>query len=204
MNPLLSAAAQASVAFAMTNLDDIVILMLFFAQVNTTFRKRHIVAGQYLGFAALVGISLLGFVGALIIPRQWIGLLGIVPVAMGIRKLLRKAAHGDAPSVPSAGAISVWSVQTYGVAAVTLANGGDNIGIYVPLFAGRSIGSLAVVIAVFFVLVGVWCYVGYRLVRYPAVGRVLARYGERIAPFVLIALGVYILLESGALGLVFQ
>lgn len=50
----------AVVAFATTNLDDIFLLMLFFSQVNATFRSQHIVIGQYLGFAVLVGVSVLG------------------------------------------------------------------------------------------------------------------------------------------------
>lgn len=66
-------------AFAATNLDDLVILMLFFAQ-GDRLRRRDIVSSQYLGFGLLVLASLPGFFGSLILPRLWIGLLGIMPV----------------------------------------------------------------------------------------------------------------------------
>ena len=92
---------------------------------------------------------------------------------------------------------SVLNPQTYRVAAVTVANGGDNIGIYVPLFASSNLPSLGVILSVFFLLVGVWCYVAYRLTRQPAVAKVLTRYGRALVPFALIGLGIFILLESG-------
>jgi cadmium resistance protein CadD (predicted permease) len=73
-------------AFVATNLDDIVILSLFFSQVNAMFRNRHIVTGQYLGFSALVMVSLPSFFGSLILPEPWIGLLGIAPIMIGISR----------------------------------------------------------------------------------------------------------------------
>jgi len=197
-------------SFAATNIDDIVILMLFFAQVNSTFRRRHIVIGQYLGFTVLIFTSLPGFFGGLIAPKAWIGILGLVPIAIGVSRLVnRDNDEQDVQAVSgefnrSRADTSVLSIlgsllnpQTFNVAAVTFANGGDNIGIYVPLFASCDLASLGVILTVFFLLIGVWCYIAYRLTRQPAVAQVLTRYGKAIVPFVLIALGVFILIESG-------
>src|SRR3712207_1916009 len=88
MNDLVTAIPTGITAFIATNIDDLVILLLFFSQVSATFRRRHIVIGQYLGFAALVIASLPGFFGGLVLPRHWIGLLGLVPIAFGISRLL--------------------------------------------------------------------------------------------------------------------
>jgi cadmium resistance transport/sequestration family protein len=200
-------------SFAATNIDDIVILMLFFAQVNSTFRRRHIVIGQYLGFTVLIFTSLPGFFGGLIVPKAWIGILGLVPIAIGVSRLVnRDKDEQDEQDVQAVSGefnrsradTSVLSIlgsllnpQTFNVAAVTFANGGDNIGIYVPLFASCDLASLGVILTVFFLLIGVWCYIAYRLTRQPAVAHVLTRYGKAIVPFVLIALGVFILIESG-------
>lgn len=82
--------------------------------------------------------------------------------------------------------------QIYKVAAVTFANGGDNIAIYVPLFARGNWASLAV----FLVLVAVWCYVAQLLTRQKAIAHMITRYGQALVPFVLIGLGVWILIES--------
>jgi cadmium resistance transport/sequestration family protein len=195
--------ATATTAFISTNLDDILLLVMWFAQVNTTFRRRHIVAGQYLGFVATIAISLLGFAGALALPRSLVGLLGLLPIALGVRGLLRRSQpdDDDKPTLSDRNPLlaSLLSPQTYGVAAVTLANGADNVSIYVPLFASQRPAELTLIIVVFLLLMGVWCYIGYRLVRHPTMARLLAHYGGRLLPYVLIGLGVYIMWESGIL-----
>ena len=98
MNGLITAASTGLTAFTATNLDDILILMLFFSQVNAAFRKRHIVAGQYLGFTALVLASLPSFLGGLLLPRPCIGLLGLVPIAIGISRLVNANEENDPDS----------------------------------------------------------------------------------------------------------
>ncbi len=66
-----------------------------------------------------------------------------------------------------------------------------------PLFASSNLASLGVVLSVFFLMIGVWCYTAYLLTRHPQIVRILTRYGHAIVPFVLIGLGIYILMESG-------
>lgn len=204
MNELLTAISTGMTAFTATNLDDILILLLFFSQVNAVFRRRHIVFGQFLGFTALVLASLPGFFGRLIFPPDWIGMLGLLPIAIGLSRLLNpdtgdSEAEAELEQSENSFFSSFLSPQTYSVAAVTVANGGDNIGIYVPLFASNTLESLAVILAVFFAMVGVWCYAAYRLIQMRAIADTLTRYGNQLVPFVLIGLGIAILVKSGTL-----
>jgi cadmium resistance transport/sequestration family protein len=204
MNELLTAVSTGMTAFTATNLDDILILLLFFSQVNAVFRRRHIVFGQFLGFTALVFASLPGFFGRLIFPPDWIGMLGLLPIAIGLSRLLNpetddSEAEAELEQSENSFFSSFLSPQTYSVAAVTVANGGDNIGIYVPLFASNTLESLAVILAVFFSMVGVWCYAAYRLIQMRAIADTLTRYGNQLVPFVLIGLGIAILVKSGTL-----
>lgn len=214
MNDLGTAIAEGITAFIATNIDDIIILLLFFAQVDANFRRRHIVVGQYLGFTLLIFASLPGFFGGLVVPREWIGLLGLLPIAIGLKQLLNRQADTEdvqtvtsefAPSSPhhpkKSLLSSVLSPQTYKVAAVTVANGGDNISIYIPIFAGSTRIRLGVILGVFFLMVGVWCVVAFSLTRHPAIARALSRYGHAIVPYVLIALGLFILYERGSFSL---
>lgn len=203
MDGLVTAIPTGLTAFSATNIDDIVILSLFFSQVNSNFRRWHIVAGQYLGFTALVMASLSGFFGSLIVPQAWIGMLGIVPIAIGINSLLNRdddESDDEVETEPNNSVLAkIFSPQVYGVAAVTVANGSDNISIYVPLFASSTLASLPVILAVFFSMVGVWCYTAYRLTHLPAIASTLTRYGKNIVPFILIGLGVLILCKSHTL-----
>jgi cadmium resistance transport/sequestration family protein len=214
MNELGSAFLAAITAFVATNIDDIIILLLFFTQVDAKFRRRHIVFGQYLGFTLLIIASLPGFFGGLVVPHEWIGLLGLLPIAIGLKQLVDRQEDTTQvqtvtsdlePSSPSNSAVSflssVLNPQTYKVAAVTVANGGDNISIYIPLFAGNTLISLGVILGVFFVMVGVWCVIAYRLTRQPTIARVLSRYGHAVVPFVLIGLGLFIMYERSTFNL---
>jgi cadmium resistance transport/sequestration family protein len=207
MSDILATILAAAGAFAATNIDDIFLLAVYFTQVNATFRNRHIVLGQYMGFAAILGVSALGYLGALIIPEAIIGLLGFAPIYMGIRRLMQRQPDQPEPetvSVPAESAprtasigAALFSPQTYSVALVTFANGGDNISVYLPLFAGKTAAELGITLAVFALLIALWCYLGYRLGNYPTLSQLIKRYGRIIVPFVLIALGLYILAESG-------
>jgi cadmium resistance transport/sequestration family protein len=189
--------------FVATNIDDIVILMLFFSQTSDRFRPRHIIIGQYLGFTVLILASLPGLIGGLIIPRVWIGLLGLLPIIIGIKQLLDREREEETVQTVSQNdnfiallPFKFVNIQTYNVAAVTIANGGDNIGIYVPLFASNNLLSFVITLSIFYFLVGVWCLVAYLLTRQPSLAKLLSRYGHAIIPFVLIGLGIFILIES--------
>ncbi len=218
------AIAAGVIAFSATNVDDLLILTVFFAQAQR-FRWQQIVWGQYLGFMALVVASLPGFFGGMLVPKPLIGLLGLVPIAIGITQWCQRHAEttdelellagsevppeqpfGQSPASPLPGkgeslvarAIAhVLDAKTYSVAAVTFANGGDNIGIYVPLFASQSAASLMVILVTFLVMIAVWCVIARLLSSHPVVTHTLTRYGHVLVPIVLIGLGLYILMENG-------
>ncbi|MEH1890767.1 MAG: cadmium resistance transporter [Nostoc sp.] len=210
MSKLGTTFSEGIIAFIATNIDDIIILLIFFSQVDVNFRRRHILLGQYLGSTAIIIASLPGFFGGLVIQREWIGLLGLLPIAIGIQQLVyRKEETITVQTVSSdfsqststnpvlSFILSVLHPQTYKVAAVTVANGGDNISIYIPLFAGHDLASLEVILSIFFVMVGVWCAIAYFLSRQPTIAYILSRYGKAVVPFVLIGLGMFIIYERG-------
>jgi cadmium resistance protein CadD (predicted permease) len=87
------------------------------------------------------------------------------------------------------------------VAAVTVANGGDNIGVYVPVFATAGTGGLVVFAVVILVLVAVWCAAGRFFATRPIIARALSRWGHIVLPVVLIGIGLLILIAGGAFGL---
>src|SRR5215470_10926801 len=133
MGHVLGTIVTAVGVFAGTDVDDIIVLTVLFLAGRAAGRptKAHVIAGQYLGIAALVAVSAIAAVGLLIVPQRWIGLLGLAPIALGIRGLVAAATNRDSDTtVAAAGVLSV--------AAVTIANGADNLSVYIPLF--RTIG----------------------------------------------------------------
>jgi cadmium resistance transport/sequestration family protein len=182
------------VAFASTNIDDIFILMLFFA--NKEYKSKQVIIGQYLGITALITISLIGSLVGLLIEQKYIGLLGLLPVFFGIRSIVQLVLQEENKKELVTVNTSP-SAKTLSVAAVTFANGGDNIGIYIPFFSNLLMPQKAIMISIFLVMVGIWCFVAKYLSKHATVAGIVSKYGHIITPIVLIALGIYILYESG-------
>lgn len=87
------------------------------------------------------------------------------------------------------------------LAAITLANGGDNIGVYVPKFAAAGNVATAGYVAVFLFMVDAWCALGRHLASRPLVAKALSRWDHILLPIVLITIGTLILVQGGAFGL---
>lgn len=188
---LLSGAVGAAVVFAGTDVDDLLVLTVLFVSARTTGRPRawQIVAGQYAGIAVLVGVSAVAAAGLLLVPDPWPGLLGLLPIALGVRALLAPP-DADDPGVVR-GAL--------GVAGVTVANGADNIAVYVPVLRALGPGDAWVPLTVFAVLVAVWCAIAAWLGSRPRITRLVQRAGDRLVPIVFIGIGGVILVTSGVL-----
>jgi cadmium resistance protein CadD (predicted permease) len=194
--------SQAVGMFAVTNIDDIVILAFFFGRAAGHRRSTaNVVIGQYLGFAAILAVSILGALGARLLPDLVIPYLGLIPLGLGLRAAwctwdeLRRPDDEDAPPTRFGGS------GVFTVAAVTLANGGDNIGVYVPVFATAATTSLIVFAMVFPVLVALWCALGWFFATRPVIARTLSRWGHLLLPAVLLAIGIIILIKGHAFGL---
>lgn len=89
------------------------------------------------------------------------------------------------------------NVKMLQVSAVTFANGGDNLGVYIPLFLSMGILEIGLTIIIFMIMTGFWCILGYILVNNRIVGDKLESYGHLVLPLILILIGVGILLGGG-------
>jgi cadmium resistance protein CadD (predicted permease) len=190
---MIEAVLLAVAAFASTNIDDAFVLLAFFS--DRRFSVTQIVAGQYLGMTLLVAAGLGVAFAALALPSAYISYLGLAPIGIGINRLrivLGERKHGSAtPGVPASGKALA------SIISVTVANGGDNIGTYAPLFVQHDRIQNTVICLVFATMTGIWCFVGASLVSHPVVGKHIREWGHWVVPFVLIAIGGYILLKSG-------
>ncbi|WP_169079236.1 cadmium resistance transporter [Microcella alkalica] len=192
---MFSTIAAAAGMFAATNIDDIVVLtVLFLASTRGGPRPWQIVLGQYLGFSTLVAISVVAALGLTIVPDQWVGFLGMIPLVIGVIGLVRALRKGrDDDEAESA----LKAVGLLGVAGITIANGADNISLYTPVFRTISPTDTAITIAVFLVLVAVWCLLGRAIGTNRSITEMLERIEHWLVPAVFIGLGLFILIESG-------
>ncbi|HDR7778778.1 TPA: cadmium resistance transporter [Bacillus tropicus] len=199
------------IAFTSTNIDDIFILLVLFSQVKTgvckeedrTFQGKtkikelYIVIGQYLGFSVIIFLSIIGSLSSFFISISWIGLLGFVPIYMGIKGLFSLRSNKSNEVIDNT------SGSLFKVAAITLSNGADNISIYIPMFTSQSLEANFVTLIIFFCMIAIWCFISYTLLRAPILAKVLERNCHIIVPIVLIGLGMFILFRSNTIELLY-
>lgn len=190
-------------AFVATNIDDLVILIAFFAN-SYRFPLTQIVLGQYAGMGALLAIGIAGSLIALVVPNNLIGLIGFLPIGIGIKELLELLKNGDNNEVvlsakqplQSNGFLSAYLLPLLTVAAVTF-SGGEEIGVYTSVFATyHEASEIIIIVLAVMVLTGLWCMIAYWLVNHPISASSIKRIGTVALPFILIGLGVYILAEA--------
>jgi cadmium resistance protein CadD (predicted permease) len=181
----------AILAFASTNLDDLLLLIGFFA--IPAFRAREVVLGQFIGIGALTAVSAASALLAVALPTGKVGLLGLVPVALGAMRLwdARRGVDDDQKPAPAASAHNVFTVS-----AATIGDGGDNIAVYVPIFAAHAAHEQALIVGTFAILTALWCAAAHYLANHPALGAPIRRYGPRLLPWVLIAVGITVLTRT--------
>jgi cadmium resistance protein CadD (predicted permease) len=133
-------------------------------------------------FAAALAVSLLAWA----VPAEITVWLGALPILFGLGMLVHPSG-GEAPVPPAAGITAV--------ASTTIANGSDNLVVYIPLFATGSGSDIAVIGATFAVMTVLWCLAARWLAGHPAAGAPLRRYGPKAVPYVLVGIGLWILLR---------
>jgi cadmium resistance protein CadD (predicted permease) len=185
-------------AFVSTNIDDLFILMIFFATPRFSFYQ--IVLGQYVGMGSLIGVSLAGSLITLVLPRNLIGLIGLFPIVIGVKELLESHTKGDEKDDEKLANNLLQSKKTrlhfLTVAAITF-SGGEEIGIYTTLFAiNNEAGAIIILISVVMTLTAFWCFLANYLVKHSFPADIFRSIGSRVLPYVLIGLGIYILIEA--------
>jgi cadmium resistance protein CadD (predicted permease) len=179
--------AAAAGVFAGTNIDDLLLLTVLFlaARAGGGPTVRQIWAGQYLGSAALVVVSVAATSGLRVIPDRWVGLLGLAPLALGLRQLLGGRSGGNTPRRPATGVLAV--------CVLTVANGADNIAAYTPFFRSLTIPAALLAAGTFAVLVAIWLTVGSVLGSHPRAVSALDRFGHWLVPAIYLVIGLVLL-----------
>jgi cadmium resistance protein CadD (predicted permease) len=188
-------------AFASTNVDGFVLLVALYSRRD--LRAGDITLGQFTGLGLLVFASLVAAVGVLAAPGRWTAWLGLGPLALALRTLAAPASgatsdatFGAPSAVDDAGAAGrPQPAQVLTVALLSVAIGGDNLAVYIPLFAA-SRAEIPLYVTVFAVMAGLWCWIARRLAFRAAACRRIAAYGRMLLPIVLTALGCRILANA--------
>jgi cadmium resistance protein CadD (predicted permease) len=213
-----SLALLAIAAYVATNMDNLCVLLAFLAEPGA--ERRRVITGQYAGSLILVAGSLA--LGALLtgLPGAYVGLLGFLPIGVGLAKAWKRFGPGkgrqddaayDAagqpasavPTTPTGFASAGRGSSAWTVACMAIANGSDNLAVYVPLYASHSHSEGAFITLVFIVMIGLWCAGAVALVEHPLLGAPIRRYGTALLPLILLVIGVSVIAQHDTLRIVF-
>ena len=187
----LAIVATAAGVFIGSNIDDLIVLIvLFLAARRGKLPGSRIVAGQYLGYGLLVAGSIVIALGLAAVPQRWVGVVGFVPLGLGLWGLLGAIRHG--PEHQPVLARRLWAI-----AALSIANGSDDLSVYAPLLRTNSVGDDVLIVLVFLVMVALWCVLAWWLGTRRRVIRTLKQFGHWLVPLVFIAIGIVVIVDSG-------
>ncbi|WP_192944879.1 CadD family cadmium resistance transporter [Ligilactobacillus agilis] len=184
-----------------TSIDYLIVLIILFAQLSQNKQKWHIYAGQYLGTGLLVGVSLVAAYVVNFVPEEWmVGLLGLIPIYLGIRfAIVGESEEEEEEEIIERLEQSKANQLFWTVTLLTIASGGDNLGIYIPYFASLDWAQTLVALLMFAIGIIIFCELSRVLSSIPLISETIEKYKRIIVPLVFILLGLYIMYESGTI-----
>ncbi|HEM5097434.1 TPA: CadD family cadmium resistance transporter [Streptococcus suis] len=186
------------ILYSGTAIDLLIILMLFFAKRKSRKDIINIYLGQFLGSVSLILLSLLfAFVLNYIPSKEILGLLGLIPIFLGLKVLLLGDSDGEA--IAKDGLRKDNKNLIFLVAMITFAScGADNIGVFVPYFTTLNLANLIVALLTFLVMIYLLVFSAQKLAQVPSVGETLEKYSRWFIAVVYLGLGIYILIENNS------
>ena len=186
------------ILYSGTAVDLLIILMLFFAKRKSRKDIINIYLGQFLGSVSLILLSLLfAFVLNYIPSKEILGLLGLIPIFLGLKVLLLGDSDGEA--IAKDGLRKDDKNLIFLVAMITFAScGADNIGVFVPYFITLNLANLIVTLLTFLVMIYLLVFSAQKLAQVPSVGETLEKYSRWFIAVVYLGLGMYILIENNS------
>ncbi|HFE0699529.1 TPA: CadD family cadmium resistance transporter [Streptococcus agalactiae] len=186
------------ILYSGTAVDLLIILMLFFAKRKSRKDIINIYLGQFLGSVSLIFLSLLfAFVLNYIPSKEILGLLGLIPIFLGLKVLLLGDSDGEA--IAKDGLRKDNKNLIFLVAMITFAScGADNIGVFVPYFTTLNLANLIVTLLTFLVMIYLLVFSAQKLSQVPSVGETLEKYSRWFIAVVYLGLGMYILIENNS------
>ena len=192
---MMKAIVTVIVTYLATSFDEIPVLFLMYSKAKKKGEGKYITIGYFVGTFLLVGIGLLGAYGLLLIPSQWVvGLIGLIPLILGIKTLIKGEEEEQVESITSR--FRFLGLQ---MLMITFAFGADDLGVYIPLFTTFRGSDIIRMLFVFAVGTGMLCIISYRLVRIDRLVAFVEQKERYVVGIVFVLIGIYVLLECGTL-----
>ena len=192
---IVTLAALVVGSFVATNIDNLLILVILLG-ANT--RRRSAVLLGFIGSAiAVICVSALGVALERMVGANFIGYLGVVPLFLGLYMLCQAGAgkHPDDKKIESLSNSTepkIW-LSTF---ILMFSNSGDSVAVFLPLLAESGRSALLVIVTMFLLSALAWAGLAYLISGQPELARRIEYRAEKIVPWIMIAVGTYILMDT--------
>ncbi|MFM0589605.1 cadmium resistance transporter [Streptococcus suis] len=179
-----------------TSIDYFLILFFLFSQAKKPGEKRTIYFGQLLASFILILLSSILSQVANVFLADWIlGLLGFVPILLGVRILFENEEETEIPDS---------KIGLLSVIFISLASGVDNLGIFTPYFTTLSTLETLLTAGLILLETVAICYLAEKFGSLHSISEFIEKYEKMILPTIFIILGIYILFEFGTMTYLLQ
>jgi len=183
--------------FVATSVDELVVLTTIFAYAERRRAVGQVYAGQLVSQAVLLTVSVVAAFGIQTVSEEAIGLLGILPITLGIRVLLGRDEEDEAQETANRlGSVASFTVA---VALIAIGGGGEELAVFIPFLGSLATPNIIVALVTLMLLVPVWCRVSQRMASIKSIQGLIARYQRIFIPVVFISFGVIVIIDSGTL-----
>ena len=194
MGEILTVIAISASAFIGTNLDNLVLLVAFYSRYKQ--QTKMVAAGYISGMLLIGGISSLIGEGGDFIPITYLGMLGVIPIIMGVFALLQLFRAGHSDEISGIAKESNRSAIFMGVLMTQLSNGADSIITFSVFFADSTDATDYLIALTFLAMICLFAWIAYYSLTHRKLSETLDRFGRYVTPFILILVGVYILMNT--------
>lgn len=197
---MLKIIITAIITYLVTSIDEIPVLFMLYTKSSNRGKVKVITTAYFTGTFLLIAAGLLGAFGLVLIPVKWaVGMIGLLPLAMGIKILIKGDQDEEEALAAGSRRKTIWTQ----VLAITLALGADDLGVYIPLFTTISGWQVLMMLAVFAIGTGILCFISYRLTHIDTLTEFIEKRERIITGLVFIAIGILVLYEGGTVQTLF-
>lgn len=191
VNELLTIVGVTAATFAATSLDNLGLVAVLAADGNLRF--RDILAG-YVAAALLVVAAAYWAAEAIEgLPGHYLGLIGLVPIAVGVLRLYRLRRPLTRAETPFSDRVARGPIS---IALMMLAQSGDSLAAFTAVFTDTAERLEPAILITVSACVVAWCLAGRWLVTQSAIAGWIERRAAHAIPVLLIVVGLYVLLDT--------
>jgi cadmium resistance transport/sequestration family protein len=182
------------ITFIATGIDEMLVLILLFAHAKNKKQIRQVYLGQQIGMTIIVLIVVIAVFGISSFTGKWTGLLGFLPIIIGIMELLERNEDDESHGIINR--ISMFSNLTLRVVIIAIVGGAEELAIYIPYFTSLNWDGVILAVLAFVLMVPIWSTFCYMLGSMKSIYHVVKRFERIVIPVVFIGIGMKVLLES--------